>query len=170
MIIQPRILLRASPSVHFEHPDPSIDESVETNPPPISTDTYTPGRHPIPNTTSKQRAQTNKQYSSRMLRPVSSIPLTSPKTINDVELLPPIVVPLTDGCNDLSNEQVGTAKVDVFTQEIYFDALSTIDNEFDIYNDGLNIVTFGQQTFSTHDPTVTYVAPPQDLIESHGHH
>ena len=96
--------------------------------------------------------------------------MSTPETVNDVELLPLIVVPLTDNRSKLSNDQVGTAKVDVFTQEIYFDALSAIDNEFDIYNDGSDIITFGQQTFSTHDPTVAYVELPQRLIEFHGHH
>ena len=67
--------------------------------------------------------------------------------------MPPIVIPLTDGCNKLSVNQVGTAEVDVFTQDLYFDALSTINNDLDVYGDGSDIITFGQQTFSTQDST-----------------
>ena len=124
------------------------------------TDTYVPGKTPVPSIGPKRRARTNKHYSSQSPQPVVSFCPSIPAVVNDVELFPPIVIPLTDGRNKLSDNQVGTAEVDVFTQAIYFDALSTINNDFDIYNDGLDIVTFGQQSFSTQDPTTTYVAPP----------
>ena len=59
----------------------------------------------------------------------------------------------------MSNEQVNTAKIGLFTQEIYFDALLYMENDFNLYDDGSDIMVFGQQTFSSNDPTVSNVEP-----------
>ena len=83
--------------------------------------------------------------------------------------MPPIVVPLTNGREEISNEQVNTAEVDVLTQDIYFDSLQNWDTHINT-SDGFNILTFGQHTFSTEDPTVYYDQPSQGLFEQHGHH
>ena len=48
------IPVQASPAVHFEHPDPNVDDFAEPEPSSTSTDTYIPGRHPIPVTAPKQ--------------------------------------------------------------------------------------------------------------------
>ena len=112
----------------------------------------------------------DKHYSSCTPKSVSPLHVPPPEPVNDVELMPPIVVPLTDGRERMLNDQVNTAEVDMFTQEIYFDTLLDMDNEFDVYNGGSDIMIFGQQTFSTNDPTVSYVEPSQGSTEQHGHH
>ena len=129
--------------------DPFVSKNILFVPLPparaqASDDNYLQGKESVPIITSQQRTRTNKHSSSCTPRPVSPIHISPPKTVNDVKLLPLIVVPLTDDRDRMSNELVNTAEVDVFTQEIYLDALHDIDNAFDLYGDGSDIMAFGQ--------------------------
>ena len=75
--------------------------------------------------------------------------------------MPPIVVQLTKGRDKMSTEQVKTAEVDVFTKKLYVDILQQINSEYNVYDDGSDIMTFGQQSFSTNNPTMSYDDPSQ---------
>ena len=133
-------------------------------------DSYVPAKESVPIAHQQRRTQTNNHYSSRTPKPVGPIHVPPLQPVNDAELIPPSVVPLTNGRDEILTKQVNTAEVDVFTQDLYFDTLQEINNEYDVYDDGFNIMTFGQQTFSTNDPTVSYNDPSQGSIQQHGHH
>ena len=158
--------------------DPTIDndDDLPINPIPpkkvsfVPTfDGFVPCKDPVVTNEFPHRKRTNKHYSSHTPRPVNRFPPPLPVAVSDVELMPPIVVPLTNGREEVSNEQVNTAEVDVFTQDIYFDSLQNWDTHINT-SDGSDILTFGQHTFSTDNPSVYFDQPSQGSIEQHGHH
>ena len=98
-------------------------------------------------------------YSLCTLNSVRPIHVSPPQPLNDVILMPLIVAQLKDERDKMLNKQVNTVEINVFTQEFYFDTLQEINKEYDVYDDGSNIITFGLHTFSMNDLTVSYVDP-----------
>ena len=104
-----------------------------------------------------------------MPRPVNIIPPQLPAVVNDVELMPPIVVPLTNGREESRMNSSTQLKL-MFSLRIF---ILTLFQNWDTHintSDGSDIMIFGQHTFSTEDPTVYYDQPLQGSFEQHGHH
>lgn len=70
----------------------------------------------------------------------------------------------------MSPKYVNTVEIDVFTYDIYFDTLQEVGDKYYIYDDGLGIMMFGQQAFSTSDPTTSYVVLLQGTTKQPGQH